>query len=350
MTTRIRFALVGAGGIAQSYAQAFQGHPDAELAAVVDPRVEAAAKIADQARSPAFADIEDLALAGCEFEAVIISTPPNTHEHLATWFLHRGVHVWCEKPFAINTESAMRMVEAARSTRRLITMASKFRYVDDIVKARDLVSSGSIGDVLQIENSFTSRVDMSQRWNSNPAISGGGVIMDNGTHSVDIFRFFFGALHDVQAVEARRIQSPLVEDTARLLVRSASGILGSIDLSWSLNKQSEWFLNLYGTQGIIQIGWKQSRFRREGDADWTILGPGYDKSAAFKAQLANFARAIQGKEDLRITTHDAIASVEVVEAAYRSLNHDGWNHVQATNWDLTTTPFPQRVNREAAHA
>jgi predicted dehydrogenase len=227
-----------------------------------------------------------------KLDAVIVCTPPVTHPEICLYFLERGIHVLCEKPLSIEIENARRMLRVSQETGTLLTMGSKFRYAEDVIRAHRIVNSGILGDIILFENAFASRVDMSRRWNSDPRISGGGVLIDNGSHSVDLMRYFLGPLSDVQVVEGKRAQNLPVEDTVRIFVRSVSGVMGSIDLSWSINKELDSYLNIYGTQGTILVGWKESRYRQSSSSDWVVFGKGYNKLQAFRSQIGNFARSI----------------------------------------------------------
>ena len=234
------------------------------------------------------------------------------------------MHVLCEKPFSLDSQGARAMVAAAAKSGARLTMASKFRYVDDVVKAKSLLASGVLGEIVLFENAFTSRVDMSSRWNSDARVSGGGVLVDNGTHSVDIMRYLLGPIGEVQVVESGRIQGLKVDETVHVHARSVSGVDGSIDLSWSINKELERYISLYGSAGTVAIGWKESKFKPAASREWVPIGKGYDKFQAFRSQIDNFSRAIAGEEALLITTEDAIASVEVIEAARLSLAENRW--------------------------
>ena len=322
----MRFALIGAGGIAQSYILAFQKTSKAELVGVCDINLDAAKATADKVGAKAFDDYKAM----CEDvqpEAVIVCTPPTTHEDICVELLSNGHHVLCEKPLSVSSDSAARMIETSIATGKKFTMASKFRYVNDVIKARELVQGGAIGDIVLFENTFTSHVDMSTRWNSNPAISGGGVLIDNGTHSVDIMRYFLGPVVELQVIEGRRVQDIPVEDTVRVFVRTEDDVMGSIDLSWSMQKEQPWYISLYGTEGTILVGWGESKYRISGETEWNVFGTGYDKVQAFTSQIENFAAHINGEEELLITSADGLASVEVIEAAYESLRSDNWQKV-----------------------
>ncbi len=322
----LRFGIIGAGGIAASYATAFAASRSAELVAVTDTQLSAAKALAEPFGCQVFDNHQKM----CEqtqLDAVVVCTPPTTHPEITTELMQLGIHVLCEKPLAISSVDAKRMIAEAENNNVIFTMASKFRYVDDLRKIKSIVDAGTLGEIVLVENVFTSPVDMSKRWNSDPAISGGGVLIDNGTHSVDIMRNLMGPLADLQVVEGIRVQDIPVEDTVRIFVRAESGAMGSIDLSWSLKKEQPFFVSIYGSKGTALIGWAESKYKLNTEDDWTAIGSGYDKVQAFVNQIENFAGAIKGEENLLITSEDALASVEVIETAYASLRNLRWQTV-----------------------
>ncbi len=335
MREPLSFVLVGAGAIAQSYAQAFRSTSEARRPGrAAGPRAAAHARAEARGGAAGASPQERPDRVRCD--AAIVCTPPSSHSAICTHFLERGIAVLCEKPLALDSTVARGMLETSQRYGALFTMASKFRYVDDVIRAKSIVTSGILGDVILFENAFTARVDMAQRWNSDPSISGGGVLIDNGTHSVDLVRYFLGPIAEVLAVEGKRVQGLAVEDTARMFVRCADGTIANVDLSWSINKELDSYIDVYGSRGSVRVGWKASCYRDASSPDWVAFGNGYDKVAAFRKQVENFSRAIRGEEPLLIDAADAIASVEVIEAAYRSLSEGRW------------VPVPSHGLRDAA--
>jgi predicted dehydrogenase len=323
---KLRFGMVAAGGIAQAYAEAFKNWDAARLVAVADTRAEAAQALSEGMGCQSYDSYQAMAKKE-KLDAVIVCTPPVAHPEICLYFLERKIHVLCEKPLSIHVKEARLMVEAAHAANVKLTMASKFRYVEDVIRAKSIVTSGILGEVVLFENAFTSRVDMSSRWNSDIKISGGGVLIDNGTHSVDLMRYFLGPLAEVQVVEGKRVQGLSVEDTVRIFVRSASGIMGTIDLSWSINKELDSYINIYGSHGTVFVGWRESKYRQASSRDWVVFGKGYNKVQAFRSQINNFCKAILGEETLLINAEDALASVEVIEAAYAAIRQNQWTAI-----------------------
>jgi predicted dehydrogenase len=150
----------------------------------------------------------------------------------------------------------------------------------------------------------------------------------------------------VQIVEGRRVQGLPVEDTVRLFVRNDDGVMGTSDLSWTIDKEMSTYLRVYGSEGTILVGWKESKYRRSADSDWTRFGRGYDKVQAFRSQIANFCEAICGEADLLITPRDALASVETICAAYAALERSRWESITTQFEDVI--PLTTRRSLEAS--
>jgi predicted dehydrogenase len=326
--TQLYFGMIGCGRIAQTYLQVLQANPECRLKGVADIRKPTAQSVGNQYGCKSYADYRQV-LEDNQVDAVILCTPPNTHAEIATFFLENGVHVLCEKPLAISSDQAASMVQKADEKDCLLMMASKFRYVDDIIKAKGIVESGILGDVVLFENVFCSKVDMKERWNAEKEVAGGGVLIDNGSHSVDIARFLLGPIVKVQSEEGKRIQKLGVEDTVRLYFRTQSEVMGAVDLSWSIHKEQESYIDVFGTEGVLSIGWKSSKYRQSEKMHWVTFGNGYDKLAAFSAQVKNFVDSIKGKAMPLISGIDGLESVKVIEAAYKSSSMNKWVDVES---------------------
>lgn len=325
LMNKLKFGLVGAGGIAQAYAQAFNESDCCELTAVADVREDAAAALAEMVSGWSVVDYTQMV--ELDLDAIIVATPPATHAEIACFFMERGIPVLCEKPLTTTVADAMQMIASAEKAGVQFTMASKFRYCDDVIKAKSILASGVLGDVLQFENAFTAKVDMSKRWNSDERIAGGGVLIDNGTHSVDIIRYFLGGIESVFVVDSGGTQGLSVDENVKMFAKTFGGVTSSVDLTWGINKELPYFISIYGTNGTLHIGWRESKYKLNSSPDWTVFGSGYDKVASFKGKIENFANALRGKEELLITPDDALASVQVIDAAYKSLRQNLWKPV-----------------------
>jgi predicted dehydrogenase len=320
--SKVNIGIVGAGGIAKSYADLLPTSTTATCIAVADVNGDAATAMADALGCAAYASADELARVE-GLEAVVLCTPPVTHGVLAERFADVGVHVLSEKPLAVNRMAAGEMAAIAERRAIVLTMATKFRFCDDVNRAALIASSGRIGDIRLVENAFTSRVDMGGRWNADPAVSGGGVLVDNGTHSVDLIRHLLGPIAEVLAVETSRPPGFRVDDSVRMHLRTDAGVDAHVDLSWSIDKSLPNFLNVYGTLGEVRVGWRESAWRPYG-GEWEAIGPGYAKGPAMGGALDAFCRAVRGEAPLAVTVDDGIAVATCIDAAYESLRRGGW--------------------------
>jgi len=324
---KIRIAIVGCGKIAGTHLQALQRIEEAQVVAVADIDNAAAQRLSAAARCSGYLDHEEM-LERESPEIVCVCTPPADHPDVSVACLRNGAHVLCEKPFSIDTSSATRMVEAAERAGRFLTMASKFRFVEDVRKAKELIESGVVGKIVLCEIAFCGRADMRDRWQSDAHRSGGGVLIDNGSHAVDIIRYLLGPISRVQAQHCRKIQGLPVEDTSMIFVETVDGVWGRIDLSWSLEKDHDAYITLHGSEGMLMVGWKSSRYRRYEDGHWVQFGRGYDKLKAFTEQHRNFIDCVRGRAPAVINGEDSLESVRVIEVAYWSSRSNKWLEVE----------------------
>lgn len=315
-------AVVGTGAIGRMHVQTAAQLESARLVAVCDERPEALEAVTRDTPARAYASYREL-VAGERLDGVILCTPPSLHPEMATFFLESGIDVLCEKPLATTSAAAHAMYAVARRRGRLLALASKFRYVDDVEAARRLVRDGSVGRVRHAEITFISNVDMRNRWNADPAISGGGVIIDNGCHAADLCRYLFGAVSHVAAVAYRRTEGLDVEDSAYLYLGTEGGVGVTVDLSWSLDRQLPYYVRIFGEHGRLTIGWRESTLTHGGAGQSLAIGSGYVKGTAFAALQTDFVEASRGTRRARIDAADALASVEVVDAAYASTRNGG---------------------------
>jgi predicted dehydrogenase len=320
---RLKVLLIGCGRIAQSHVEVLRSRPEVELVGVVDINAVAAKAVAERAGVPAFADYRE-AVAQAQPEGVVICTPPATHARIATELLEQGVHVLCEKPLATRLVDAEAMVAAAERGDAVLMMASKFRYVRDVVTAKEIIEAGLLGDIVLYENTFCSRTDMRGKWYAQREVSGGGVLIDNGSHAVDIARYLLGPIAQVQVQEGKNVQRLPVEDSVQFFFRTATEVMGTVHLSWSIPKEQDTYVNVYGTEGLLSIGWQSSRYRQSEKVNWVTFGSGYQKMDAMGRQMRNFIDVINGVDRPVISETDALESVRVIETAYQSLGMDKW--------------------------
>src|SRR5262249_52360557 len=145
----------------------------------------------------------------------------------------------------------------------------------------------------------------------------------NGCHAFDIVAFLFGTVTRVHATRLKPLQSLSVEDSATILVSAGRGLVGRIDLSWSLSTGRESYVTVYGSEGTIAVGWHGSHLRPAGHPPVQI-GKGYDKAEAHRNMLESFSALVAGSGAPWISPGECLRTVAAVEAAYSSLSSGGW--------------------------
>lgn len=307
----MRFAIIGSGGIARAHVAAARAL-EIPIVGLCDVSAHASRALAETfgLDCPRVGELAQL-FEAARPEAVLICTPPATHLVVALKAFEHGAHVLCEKPLAINADEAGLMLAASRVAKRHLMMSAKFRFVPAVQQAREFLRNEEIGRPYLLRIAFCSPIDMRRRWNGDPALSGGGVLMDNGPHALDLARFLLGELQ-FESVEFNLSAGYQVESEAKIQLRTAEDVKVQIELSWDKASQ-EAFIAIAGEKGNLEVGWEASRLDT---AFREVTFGGYDKAAAFRNQLRYFAQAARGEAAEQASREDGVAVARLIEAAY----------------------------------
>ncbi len=250
----IRWGIIGCGDVCEvKSGPALQKVEGSRLVAVMRRDGGKAADYAkrhDVARW--YADADAL-IADPEVNAVYVATPPGSHETLALKVAAAGKPCYVEKPMARNHAECARMVAAFRAAKVPLFVAYYRRRLSRFVKAKELIDQGRLGRVTGLSYRHTRFFRPSQdgEWRLDPSRSGGGLLLDLGSHALDVFDFLLGPLHDVKG-SAARFAEGRVEDTVVMSFRTASGALGAA--SWNFAGASKTdLIEIDGTAGRIVL-------------------------------------------------------------------------------------------------
>lgn len=199
----------------------------------------------------------DAALEEGGFDAVYVASPVFLHASQTIASLRAGKHVLCEKPTAMNFGEAETMVAAARETGRLFGVAFYRRLFPKLLRARQLIREGAIGDPVLGEANCHSWLegatpDGKRNWMLQPETAGGGPLYDIASHRIDALNFLFGAPAHARGLVSNRIHRLAVEDSATILIQYASGIHAVVDARWNSRIKRDQF-RVIGTEGEMNL-------------------------------------------------------------------------------------------------
>jgi perosamine synthetase len=313
----VRIGIIGCGQIGRWHLDSYKNNRSCKVVAVADTDFARADIFSLEVGAKAYMSHSDM-IASEPLDGVSICTVPSTHRDIVLDFLDAGINVLCEKPLAISVRDASEMSKRANDKGLLLLTAFKFRFHDEVVKAKELIDSGSLGNILTFRLMFGGYINMAGTWYSQKECSGGGVLMDNGPHAVDLTRFLFGDVRTV-AVHASNYQNLGVEDTAQLTLCMVNGAVGTIDLSWSNSVPAKNYLEIYGEDGAALLDFEGISYRFKTWTEWKRIPNPVNIKEAFARQINHFVNAVRNKTSLTTGNDDGLKSQMLIEAAYDSL-------------------------------
>jgi dTDP-4-amino-4,6-dideoxygalactose transaminase/predicted dehydrogenase len=313
---KLRVGIVGCGQMGRWHFDAYKKNPQVEIVAFADTNLESAERFAAEANAKAYSSTKDM-IVNERLDGVSVCTLPSTHRDIALDLLEAGVHVLCEKPLAISVEQAKEMTAKAAQKNLLLLTAFKFRYFDEVQKAKEILSSGGLGKIASFRLMFGGYIDMAGTWFAQKHLSGGGILMDNGPHAIDLIRYLFGEITAVSAAVSN-LQDIPVEDTGRLNFTLANGVTGTAEMSWSLPIPSKTYLEIYGENGAALLDFEGISYKFKTWDEWKRIPNGLDVKGAFARQTDHFITSIITKNPSIVCREDGEKSQVVIRAAYES--------------------------------
>jgi predicted dehydrogenase len=340
VTRRVRVGVIGAGSWSNAvHLPALVGREDVDVVAISRRDGALARRIAERFDIPlATEDWQEVLRQ--ELDAVVISTPPNVHLEQVTAALESGAHVLCEKPFAITSEAAWRMVEASRRTRRHLLIAFGWNYMPLMQGARRLAEERGIGDVefltLEIRVAVRELLMHGTAYNSasgevpprastfiRPEISGGGQAPVTMSHAFGLALFL--SRLDARDVYARMWHGPAGVDVHNaMIVDFVGGAIGAINGASAHESKPnvEWSVAIFGSGGQLQVDSTTADVHfgsQDGHVYRADLPPEagrYEPAGPIRELIAVAKGGPPGDES---PAELGARTVELVEASYRSV-------------------------------
>lgn len=329
--SRLRVAVVGAGGWGRNHVRTLSGLPGVDLVAVCDVRQDRCEAL--RVQFPAVGVItSELGPALDAAEAVVVATPAASHPDIALAAIDRGLPVLVEKPFALSVAEAARIGERAAASGVPVLVGHLLVFHPALQYLRDLVQGGGLGTVYYL---YSQRVNLGQvRPDEN-------ALWSFGPHDVSVALELLSEIPESVAAQGRSYLQPGIEDVVFMTMTFRSGALAHVQMSW-LDPHKERRLTVVGSQKMVVFDDMQPREKlkiydkgvsrppdyasygeslaiREGD----VTIPRVPNVEPLRAELEHFTRVARGEEPPRVTVEQGIAVVRILEAASRSMQADG---------------------------
>ncbi|MBI2033707.1 MAG: Gfo/Idh/MocA family oxidoreductase [Candidatus Liptonbacteria bacterium] len=322
----IRVGIVGAGLIGGKRAEVIENVGGAVLVAVSDIDRKKALEFSKDHHSQIFERWEDL-VASKDIDIVIIAVPNKFLLPIALKALENGKHILAEKPFGKNAQEAEKLYHAAEGSGRIVKVGFNHRFHPAIFKAKQLFDEGLIGKILFIRGRYGhgGRLGMEKEWRFNKDISGGGELLDQGVHLIDLCRWFAGEFDEVYGIAETKFWNTDLEDNAFVILRNKN-TTASFHVS-TTNWKNIFSFEAFGDKGFLAV---QGLGKSYGPETLTIgkRKPEFGvpdietleflKDSSWEDEWRNFLGAVSGKEKIIGDANDGLAANKIIEAIYES--------------------------------
>jgi len=318
--------IIGAGLIGHKRAQSIKKAKKDRIVAVADIDLKKAQELASTYSCKAYSDWQKL-LKLEKLDVVIIAVPNQFIKPIALSALRSGAHILCEKPFGRNSKESQEILNTAKKFKRMIKVGFNHRFHPAILKAKGILDTESIGQILFIRGHYGhgGRLGMEKEWRTNKEICGGGELLDQGVHLIDLCRYFSGDFKEVFGIVSTSFWNIDVEDNAYITMRN-DRVVAQLHASWT-NWKNIFSFEIYGSNGFLQIeglggsyGKEKLIFgKRKKEFGVPIVKEYlFEKDNSWQEEWKNFRNSILGKESMIGDGNDGLAANKIIDKIYKS--------------------------------
>lgn len=325
----IRFAVVGCGMMGIRHADIICATEGATLVCVMDTRSENAVKIADKYSVEAL-ESYDAVLQRDDVDAVVLCLPSGLHADFGIKAANAGKHVVTEKPIDIDPDKARALIAACDAAGKVCAIISQNRFSDALMSVKNAITDGTMGQPLMSRASVKwFRHDpyyTGSDWRGRVKGEGGGVLMNQAIHNMDLLVWLFGTPEVVQGMVARNREVMETEDCGVAIMRFPNNLLCTFEASTSTYPGFDETIEVHSmlASAIIKKGnldfWKHEKeLDKPAAPDFAPATEGLDsRYVLFQRQYRNILAAMRGEEELVVKPGEAVAVVEAILAMYKA--------------------------------
>lgn len=329
----LKVGVIGCGSIAKyRHLPEYAANEHVEIVAVCDIIEDRVNQFAEEYNAKGYTDYKEV-LADESIDIISVCLPNNLHAPVSIAASNAGKHVLVEKPMATSREEAEEMIEAAKTSGKKLMVGQNQRFVSSHQKAKEIIASGDIGKVYSFRTAFGHggpegwSVDGRDSWFFNKEEAFIGAMGDLGVHKTDLMRYILGEefVEVAGFVETNAKADTDIDDNAVCVLKTESGIIGTLAASWAYNAAQDNSTVIYGEKAILRL---------EDDPDFSLI-VNYTNGEVVKYELGaiqtndeggqhsshvidSFVSAIVNDTDVAVSGEEGLKSLQVVLSALES--------------------------------
>ena len=299
---------------AQSYTQELVKYSEVTLVGIADENEKRGREMAATFKTNYYQRYESLLEQ--QLDGVVICTNNRDHAKVSIAAAKKGIHILVEKPFATTIADAHAMLEAAREANVQIMNAFPMRFNPNVIAAKKKIDAGLIGQVLTITSINHGKIPGG--WFIDPALSGGGAVMDHTVHLGDLIRWFTGSeIKSVFCESGELLHHKGIDDTGLVMIELNNGVFATIDCSWAHHTNypiwAQLDMQIIGTKGVIELKAFAQVQHLDDQANQRFEDIGWNEGL-----IKEFVQVCATGRTPLVTGLDGLRALEIALASYES--------------------------------